>query len=78
MASICDADYSKNLYYFKDRIVNTLASVALECAPVGNVSVTITPAMSGVTTSIQNNSLVFNPAVAAGRTIKLVYNCPRS
>lgn len=77
IASICDADYSKNLYYFKDRIMNTLASVPLECAPVGNVTVTITPTMNGVATSIQNNNLVFNPAVTAGRTIKLVYNCPR-
>ncbi|MEQ1723395.1 MAG: hypothetical protein ABL930_09485 [Pseudobdellovibrio sp.] len=76
--SICDSDYSSNLYYFKDRIVNTLASVPLECAPVGPVNVTITPAMGGVTTQIQNNSLVFNPAVPAGRTIRLVYNCPRS
>ncbi len=76
--SVCDADYSKNLYYFKDRIVNTLASVPLECAPTGDVKVTITPIMNGVTTSMQNNTLVFNPAVPAGRTIKLVYNCPRS
>lgn len=78
VASICDVDYSKNLYYFKDRIVNSLASVPLECAPSGDIKVTITPLMSGVTTSLQNNSLVFNPAVPAGRTIKLVYNCPRS
>ena len=77
-ASICDADYSSNLYYFKDRIVNKLSSVPLDCAPVGNVVVTITPTMSGVTTSIQNNNLMFNPAVPAGRTIKLVYNCPRN
>ncbi len=78
IASICDADYSKNLYYFKDRIVNTLASVPLECAPSGDISVTITPLMSGVITTVVNNSLVFNPAVPAGRTIKVVYNCPRS
>lgn len=38
--SICAADYSSNLYYFKDRIVNSQASVALECAPVGAVAVT--------------------------------------
>lgn len=78
VASICDADYSQNLYYFKDRIVNTLASIPLECAPVGQVMVSVTPTMNGVATSIQNNNLVFNPAVPAGRTIKIVYNCPRS
>lgn len=78
IASICDADYAKNLYYFKDRIVNTLASVPLECAPSGDISITITPLMNGVITSVQNNNLVFNPAVPAGRTIKVIYNCPRS
>lgn len=76
VASICDTDYSSSLYYFKDRIVNTLASVPLECAPVGNITVTITPSMGSVTTQMQNNTLVFNPAIPAGRTVKLEYNCP--
>lgn len=77
-ASICDADYSANLYYFKDRIINALSSIPLECAPVGDVAVTITPAMTGVTTSIKNNNLIFNPTIPVGRTVKLVYNCPRN
>jgi hypothetical protein len=77
-ASICDADFSNSMYYFKDRIVNTLASVPLECAPVGNITVTITPSMGNVTTQMQNNSLVFNPAIPAGRTVKLEYNCPQN
>ena len=74
--SICEADFATNLNYFKDRLINTLSSVPLECAPIGNVAISITPAMSGITTSIQSNTLIFNPAVPAGRTIKLVYNCP--
>ena len=60
--------YSSNLYYFKDRIVNTAASIPLECAPVGNVIVTITPSMGSFVATVQNNSLVFNPAIPAGRT----------
>lgn len=75
VGSICATDYSSNLYYFKDKIVNSLASVVLECAPVGDIAVTITPAMGGVTTQLQNNTLVFNPAVPVGRTIKLEYKC---
>lgn len=74
--SICDANYSSNLYYFKDRIVNSMSSVPLECAPVGDVTVTVTPTMNSLTTQIQNNTLVFNPAVPAGRTVKVVYKCP--
>lgn len=78
VASICDADYSGSLYYFKDRIVNTLASIPLECAPVGDVDVTITPSMLNVSTQLVNNSLVFNPAIPAGRTVNVEYNCPRN
>lgn len=76
--SICGNDYSSNLYYFKDRIVNTQASFPLDCAPVGNVIVTITPAMGPYSATVQNNNLVFNPAVPAGRTVKLQYECPRN
>lgn len=75
VGSICASDYSSNLYYFKDKIVNSLASVVLECAPVGDIAVTITPSMGGVTTQLQNNTLIFNPAVPVGRTIKLEYKC---
>lgn len=75
VGSICASDYSTNLYYFKDRIVNSLASVVLECAPIGDITVTITPSMGGVTTQLQNNTLVFNPAVPVGRSIKLEYKC---
>lgn len=78
VASICASDYSTNLYYFKDRIVNTLASIPLECAPVGNIDVSITPAMGGVTTQLVNNTLVFNPAVPSGRTVRVEYKCPRN
>ena len=73
--SICAADYSSNLYYFKDRIVNSLASIPLECTPVGEITVTITPALGGVATQMMNNSLIFNPAIPAGRTVKLEYKC---
>ena len=73
--SICAADYSSNLYYFKDRIVNSLASIPLECTPVGDIKVTITPALGGVATQMLNNSLIFNPAIPVGRTVKLEYKC---
>lgn len=74
--SICAADFSENLYYFKDKIINSLSSVPLECAPVGGVQVEITPTMGGsLTSQIQNNTLVFSTPIPAGRTIKLTYKC---
>ena len=74
--SICDADYSQSLYYFKDKIQQSLSSIPLECAPIGVVDVLITPAMGGVTTQIVNNTLVFTPAIPAGRIVTIDYDCP--
>jgi hypothetical protein len=76
VGSICDADYSQSLYYFKDKIKQSLSSIALECAPVGAVNVVITPAMGGVTSQVVNNTLVFTPAIPAGRTVTIGYDCP--
>lgn len=74
-SSICENDYSQNLNYFKDRIVSSLSSIPLECSPVGSVNVTFVPSLTDVSTTIQNNSLVFNPAVPVGYQINLKYNC---
>ena len=76
--SICDSDYSQNLNYFRDRIVSSLASIPLECAPVGGVDVTVTPAVAGMSTRIENNTLIFAPAVPAGHRIDIGYDCPRN
>lgn len=77
-ASICESDYSQNLNYFRDRIVSSLASIPLECAPVGSVDVTVTPAVAGMSTRIENNALIFAPAVPAGHHIDVGYDCPRN
>jgi hypothetical protein len=75
--SICEADYSNNLRYFKDQIVKDMASLPLECSPVGNnVKVTFDPAFSTVT-RVENGTLYFNPKVPVGRTIKAEYQCPQ-
>jgi hypothetical protein len=76
--SICAADYSENLNYFRDRIVSSLASIPLECAPVGGVDVTVTPSVTGLSTRIENNALIFAPAVPAGHNISVGYDCPRN
>ncbi len=78
VGSICDTNYSNNLYYFKDRIVNSLASIPLECTPVGSIAITITPSMGAVSTSLQNNLLIFSPTIPAGRTVNIQYNCSQN
>lgn len=77
-SSICASDYSENLNYFRDRIVSSLASIPLECAPVGTIDVTVTPAVAGMSTRIENNALIFSPAVPAGHHIDVGYDCPRN
>jgi len=76
VASICDADYSDSLNYFKDVIQSSLSSVPLECQPAGgNVTVVITPPMGNVTSSVQGMNLVFTPEITAGHSIDLSYKC---
>lgn len=76
VGSICDADYSTNLRYFKDKIVSSLNSIPLECVPSGNVQVSITPSLGGFNAFVQGQNLVFNPPIPVGRTVTLNYNCP--
>jgi hypothetical protein len=76
VGSICDADYSNQLKYFKDQIVRVLGSLPLECAPInGQVTVTIDPAFT-TTTRVEGMTLFFDPKVPAGSNIKAVYQCP--
>lgn len=75
IGSICDADYSTNLNLFFDRINDSLSSVPLECSPIGNVNVTITPSAGTITTRIEGMNLIFDTPVPAGRTIDIKYQC---
>lgn len=76
LTSICAADYSTNLVYFKDAIVNTQASVPLQCTnPVGTVNYSVQPPGT-YTTNVDTGRLIFNPRVPAGSTIQLQYTCP--
>jgi hypothetical protein len=74
VGSICDTDYSQSLRYFKEQIVSSMASVALECNPVGTPVVAITPSFT-YTTRVDGRSLIFSPAVPAASNINVQYNC---
>lgn len=74
--SICASDYTTNMDLFFGKITASLSSVPLECAPYnGVVNVTITPSMSGVTSTVQGSSVVFSAPVPSGRTIDITYKC---
>lgn len=74
VGSICDNDYTNNLKYFKDQIVKEMASLPLECNPVGNVNVSFTNGFTAVT-RVENGVLFFNPKVPVGVTIRADYKC---
>ncbi|MNL19937.1 hypothetical protein D3C87_1411620 [compost metagenome] len=75
VGSICDADFYSNLTNIFNRIAQSLSSLPLECAPVGAVTVTITPTVPGVTTSVSGQTLNFSSPIPEGRSINLKYKC---
>ena len=75
-SSICSTDYSTNLKYFKDQIVNSLSSVPLECTPIGNVDVQVTPTLQGLSARVENGKLFLSPAIPAGYSVNIKYQCP--
>jgi hypothetical protein len=73
--SICSADYTQHLRYIKDRIVNSLAGMKLQCVPVGSPVVTFSqPVTTNVT--VVGDTLKFLPVIPEGVTIHASYNCP--
>jgi hypothetical protein len=77
VGSICESDFSGHLKYFKDQIIKDMASLPLECAPIGGkVTVTVDPAFT-TSTRVENMTLFFDPKIPAGRTIKAEYQCPQ-
>jgi hypothetical protein len=75
IGSICADDFSTNLNLFKDKIVNSVSSLTLECAPVAG---TLVVAIDGVTTTaytLTGANLKFNSAVVEGKRVTMTYKC---
>lgn len=77
VGSICDSDFSRNLNLFKDKVVNSISSLTLECAPLSG---TLSVMVSGVTLSsseytVTGANLKFNNAVVEGKKVDLRYKC---
>lgn len=75
VASICETDYTFSLKRIKTSIMTSMASIPLECAPVGDLKISVTPTMGGFSAHLSNNTLTFNPAIPAGRKVNLNYRC---
>ncbi|MEN0058161.1 MAG: hypothetical protein AAGB31_04955 [Bdellovibrio sp.] len=75
LGSICDADYGSNLNTFKDKIVNSLSSLSLQCEPVKN---SLTVSVGGIPVfgiKVEGKTLKFDYALVEGTQIDLSYDC---
>ncbi len=75
VGSICDADYSANLNTFKDKIVNSLQQLTLECKPVKD-TLRVSIDGNGIASfKVEKNVLKFPYALVEGTKIDLRYDC---
>ena len=78
--TICSKNYTKELGDIKNKINQNISEIQLPCTPVlDTVDVTYAPLTSfEVTFDVDvNNRVTFNPALPAGTTVNLKYECPR-
>lgn len=75
VGSICDADYSASLNTFKDKIVNSMSHLALECVPK---PATLQVSIEGQRIQnykLEKDILKFTYALVEGTQIDLKYEC---
>ncbi len=75
VGSICDNDYAQNLQYIKERAVNNMPGLTMECTPIDTPVVTLMPAANTMIT-ITGNMIKFSPALSEGTKITATYTCP--
>lgn len=75
IGSICDADYGANLNTFKDKIVNSLTALALDCEPErGKIEVKI-EGIEVSSSKLDGRTLKFEYPLIEGTKIDLKYDC---
>lgn len=75
IASICEADYAQSLKYIKDRAVNSMPGLTMECTPLDVPVITLDQQIN-TTITITGNQIKFSPAVNEGVGITATYTCP--
>ncbi|MBS1969671.1 MAG: hypothetical protein JSU04_05165 [Bdellovibrionales bacterium] len=75
IGSICDTDYSANLNTFKDKIVNSLRQLTLQCEPVEHTLKVVVDHQVTTDYQLDRNILRFNTDLIEGTQIDLTYDC---
>jgi len=75
VGSICDSDYAQNLQYIKERTVNSMPGLTMECTPIDTPVVTFDRVVN-TTITVTGNQIKFSPALSEGVKITATYTCP--
>jgi hypothetical protein len=72
--SICQNDYSQPLANLSQVIRQEVSSLTLEATPYnGKVDITFTPAVSGISWTVQGDKVVFNKPLPPGTNLEINY-----
>lgn len=76
IGSICEEDYAGNLNNFKNKIVNSMSTLSLECTPESNTLKVKVEGLSTTAYKLEGRSLKFAYPLLEGTRIDLQYDCP--
>lgn len=75
IGSICDLDYNGNLNTFKDKIVNSLRQLVLQCEPIEGSLKVLVDHQGTTNYRLERNILKFDSDLIEGTQIDLTYDC---
>lgn len=75
VGSICDTDYSASLNTFKDKVVNSLGQLSLQCEPVKDTLFVAINHIPITNFHLDKNILRFKSELLEGTQIDLTYEC---
>ncbi|WP_413560220.1 hypothetical protein [Bdellovibrio sp. HCB209] len=76
IGSICDSNFADNLNTFRDKIVNSMTHMTLQCAPTADSMKIVINGKSFTQFKVEGNILKFNSPLVEGTKIDLAFDCP--
>lgn len=76
IGSICDSNFANNLNTFRDKIVNSMTHMTLQCVPVAGSTKIMINGQNFTQFKVEGNILKFNSPLVEGTKIDLAFECP--
>jgi hypothetical protein len=73
---ICANNYASQLSDIGNQISERVQELSLRCSNVSNLTVDVSPSISGLTHSLVDSRVVFSQVLPAGTKVAMTYNCP--